>query len=246
MLMIYFYVFVSFFLILIFHELGHYFLAKKFNVKIDLMVIGYGPVLFQNNFLKIKLFPINAYTKVNMESLKKSSKTTKIFVALGGILSNLFIGILVVLFCFLFFKKNLFQEKVFLREGVHTYQIKKVFNKKVDNYYELLKMLNFYLMKKNTNKIIFQVKDKNSASKTILIPSELIRIALLGIQNNNISFYQKNRIKKENNSFIYHFFAFGIISIILALFNLLPLAIGEIKSDGYLFFKFLLEKKKGD
>jgi len=244
-----FYIFISIFLILTIHELGHYYFAKKFNLKIRSVVIGRGPVLYQGKIFKIKLFPIDAYTDINNESFKRSENKNKIFIILGGSLFNLMIGIVIFFIMFLSFDKNtFFQKTVYLKKGDKVYEIKKIFNHKIYNYENLQKTLNFYLNDSQINEISFQVKDikdnLDSDLKDIVIPVILIKISLLGVNNNSISFFEKTKINKKNNLLFYYLFGIGIMSFILGILNLIPLKIGKIKNDGYILVNLIFNKEK--
>lgn len=95
-----------------FHELGHFLMAKLFGVKVEIFSIGFGPVLFGKKLgeteYRISALPLGGYVKLygEEEEIKDprafSSKPgwQKILIAFGGPLFNFILAIL--LFAFIF------------------------------------------------------------------------------------------------------------------------------------------------
>jgi regulator of sigma E protease len=54
--------------LVVFHEFGHFFLAKLFNVRADAFSIGFGPVLFKKQFgeteFRVSAIPLGGYVKL--------------------------------------------------------------------------------------------------------------------------------------------------------------------------------------
>ena len=110
---------IGFFIVLtpliFFHELGHYYAARKSGVKVESFSIGFGPELFgytdkNNTRWKFSLIPLGGYVKMKGEliNLTKTSNTnslesdtflkanlfSRFLIVLSGPLANLFLGIL--------------------------------------------------------------------------------------------------------------------------------------------------------
>ncbi|MFN3947010.1 MAG: RIP metalloprotease RseP [Aquificaceae bacterium] len=95
-----------------FHELGHFLMAKLFGVKVEIFSIGFGPVVFGKKLgeteYRLSALPLGGYVKLygEEEEVKDprafSSKPNwqKILIAFGGPLFNFILAIL--LFTFLF------------------------------------------------------------------------------------------------------------------------------------------------
>ena len=79
---------IGFFIVLtpliFFHELGHYFAAKKSGVSVESFSIGFGPEIFgytdQNNTRwKFSLIPLGGYVKMKGELINFTKKITKTY-----------------------------------------------------------------------------------------------------------------------------------------------------------------------
>jgi regulator of sigma E protease len=93
-------------LLIIVHELGHYFLAKKVGVEVKEFAIGLGPTLFQkewnNTLWKINLLPIGGYNALKGEAeteggkgnFATASKRSKLQVLFAGSAMNLLLAII--------------------------------------------------------------------------------------------------------------------------------------------------------
>ena len=112
---------IGFFIVLtpliFFHELGHYFAAKKSGVSVESFSIGFGPEIFgytdQNNTRwKFSLIPLGGYVKMkgelinitkdnNKNSLEKdaflqANLFSRFLIVLSGPLANLILGLLLL------------------------------------------------------------------------------------------------------------------------------------------------------
>ena len=112
---------IGFFIVLtpliFFHELGHYFAAKKSGVSVESFSIGFGPEIFgytdQNNTRwKFSLIPLGGYVKMkgelinitkdnNKNSLEKdtflqANLFSRFLIVLSGPLANLILGLLLI------------------------------------------------------------------------------------------------------------------------------------------------------
>ena len=93
-----------------FHELGHFLMAKLFGVKVEIFSIGFGPVLFGKKFgeteYRISALPLGGFVKLygEEEEIKDprafSSKPNwqKILIAFGGPFFNFILAILLFAF----------------------------------------------------------------------------------------------------------------------------------------------------
>ncbi len=103
--------------LIFFHELGHYFAAKKSGVSVESFSIGFGPELFgytdkHNTRWKFSLIPLGGYVKmkgelvnISNESDKNSSELdtflqanlfSRFLIVLSGPLANLILGLLLI------------------------------------------------------------------------------------------------------------------------------------------------------
>ena len=112
---------IGFFIVLtpliFFHELGHYFAAKKSGVSVESFSIGFGPEIFgytdQNNTRwKFSLIPLGGYVKMKGELInftKENNKNllekdtflqanlfSRFLIVLSGPLANLILGLLLI------------------------------------------------------------------------------------------------------------------------------------------------------
>ena len=112
---------IGFFIVLtpliFFHELGHYYAARKSGVKVESFSIGFGPELFgytdkNNTRWKFSLIPLGGYVKmkgelinltksINKNSLEsdtflKANLFSRFLIVLSGPLANLFLGLLLI------------------------------------------------------------------------------------------------------------------------------------------------------
>ena len=112
---------IGFFIVLtpliFFHELGHYFAAKKSGVGVESFSIGFGPELFgytdkNNTRWKFSLIPLGGYVKMKGELINLSQKTdqnileadtflkanlfSRFLIVLSGPLANLVLGLLLI------------------------------------------------------------------------------------------------------------------------------------------------------
>ncbi len=61
-----------------FHELGHFLVAKAFGVKVEVFSIGFGRAIFQKRFgdtvYQVALIPLGGYVKLYGEEKEESSQ----------------------------------------------------------------------------------------------------------------------------------------------------------------------------
>jgi len=128
-----------------FHELGHFLMAKLFRVRVEVFSIGFGPVIvakkFGDTLYQIAAIPLGGYVKLygeeenlqDPEAFSSKKPWQKILIALGGPVFNFILAIL--LFALVFslgvevpkyskepvvighVEKNSWAERVGLREG---------------------------------------------------------------------------------------------------------------------------------
>jgi Predicted membrane-associated Zn-dependent proteases 1 len=112
---------IGFFIVLtpliFFHELGHYFAAKKSGVGVESFSIGFGPELFgytdkYNTRWKFSLIPLGGYVKMKGELINltkdddknllesdtflQANLLSRFFIVLSGPLANLVLGLLLI------------------------------------------------------------------------------------------------------------------------------------------------------
>ena len=118
---------IGFFIVLtpliFFHELGHYYAAKKTGVGVEAFSIGFGPELFgytdkDNTRWKFSLIPLGGYVKMKGELVNiakengqnllesdtflKANLFSRFLIVLSGPLSNLVLGILLIVSLYYF------------------------------------------------------------------------------------------------------------------------------------------------
>src|SRR3990167_1887799 len=91
--------FLSLVFLMIIHEFGHFFVAKKFGVKVEEFGIGYPPRLFGKQFgdtlYSINLIPLGAFVRIYGEetgvddyrSFSNLAVWKRILIVLGGVLA---------------------------------------------------------------------------------------------------------------------------------------------------------------
>ena len=123
--------FISFylcFLISVFiHELGHYFWAEKFGVRVDSFTIGVGYTYFKrklgNTDFSLNLVPLMGFVSHNEEDINKLSIGKNLIIIMAGVFNNFMIAILGLIF-------------------VSKFNIAKVFNFIISLFYSLFSALN--------------------------------------------------------------------------------------------------------
>lgn len=92
------------------HEIGHFLTAKLVGLDIKEFVVGQGIVLYETtqNHIKyqFKLFPTSGYVKIDPNQLENEPTYKKILFYSGGVILNLFTGILALIAQFIFFTKE--------------------------------------------------------------------------------------------------------------------------------------------
>ena len=95
------------FSVIIFHELGHYFVGKYYKLNIDEFSAGIGYALFKkkinNTLFCLRILPIGGYVKSDVNSYNKLSLFKKCIFILGGVSVNL---LLVIITMSLFYKEG--------------------------------------------------------------------------------------------------------------------------------------------
>lgn len=94
--------FIMFELVVFFHELGHFLVAKRFGVFVSEFSVGFGPVIFKRFFKKTKfclrLFLIGGFVNFKDFEFKKISVLKKSLIILAGPFCNILIGIFSIAF----------------------------------------------------------------------------------------------------------------------------------------------------
>jgi membrane-associated protease RseP (regulator of RpoE activity) len=89
---------ISFTLALILHELGHLTAARLCGVPITEFGLGWGPKLYRRNFnnvdCQLRLLPIGAFVRMDMQVLQRRSLNQQLLVLGAGIGVNLMLAIL--------------------------------------------------------------------------------------------------------------------------------------------------------
>ena len=88
----------SFTAALVLHELGHFVAARACRIRVTEAGLGWGPKLlsvpvFGVNY-QLRLLPLGAYIRMDMDSLQKRSLSQQLFVLLAGIGANLVLAAL--------------------------------------------------------------------------------------------------------------------------------------------------------
>lgn len=98
--------FLSAILILILvHELGHFFAAKLVNIKVERFSIGFGKPFLKyksKNKTEYVLAPIllGGFVKLDESSFKSSSSWKRLFILIAGVLANILVSIIIFWFLF--------------------------------------------------------------------------------------------------------------------------------------------------
>lgn len=111
-------------IIIFIHELGHFLMAKKFNVTVDEFSIGMGPKLFSKlsksgTYYSLRLLPIGGYVSMAGEdeysndpcALNNKPKIQRFMILISGALMNILLGLVLMLLC-VSFSKNLYSNTV--------------------------------------------------------------------------------------------------------------------------------------
>ncbi len=88
----------SFTAALLLHEMGHFVAARVCRVPVIEAGIGWGPRLLCIRIhgidYHLRLLPLGAYIRMNMEALRQRPLTQQLFVLLAGIAVNLILGVI--------------------------------------------------------------------------------------------------------------------------------------------------------
>ena len=97
--------------ILLFHELGHFLLAKIFKVKVEEFGFGFPPRLWAKKFgeteYSFNWIPFGGFNKINEENFNKQSARRRLLILSGGVLTNVFLGWLLFSLVFMLGSRSL-------------------------------------------------------------------------------------------------------------------------------------------
>ncbi|MFN7065961.1 MAG: M50 family metallopeptidase, partial [Aquificaceae bacterium] len=95
-----------------FHELGHFIMAKLFGVKVEVFSIGFGPVIFGKKLgeteYRLSALPLGGFVKLygeegeikDLRAFSSKPNWQKILIAFGGPLFNFILAVLLFAFVF--------------------------------------------------------------------------------------------------------------------------------------------------
>ncbi len=196
------------------HELGHFTLARIFNIPVNTFSIGFGPTLFKTNIgdtrFQLALFPLGGYVQLEGENneaphsalnksllFKNRPYYQKVIVMLGGILFNLIFGISGLFFAKYWYSKATTSTSVErLESREEMVEESKSEESKNDN------NSGFKLLLKKMQQTV--LKDNNK--QTFQGPVGIINFMAQASQQ----------------SFLFFIFFLSFLSINLAVFNILP------------------------
>ena len=184
--------------LIFFHELGHYYAARKSGVKVESFSIGFGPELFgytdkNNTRWKFSLIPLGGYVKMKGEliNLTKSSNKnslesdtflkanlfSRFLIVLSGPLANLFLGLLLITSLYYFNGRyvsppiinEVFDSKPAEIAGIISGdQVVSINKKKIKTFSDIK-----FLVENNPNKnLLFKILRNDSVIFTNIIPDE--------------------------------------------------------------------------
>ncbi len=193
---------IGFFIVLtpliFFHELGHYFAAKKTGVSVESFSIGFGPELFgytdkYNTRWKFSLIPLGGYVKMKGELIKVTKTNDKnlldtdtflqanlfsrFLIVLSGPLANLILGL--ILITSLYYFNGRYVSPPIINEVLDSKPAKisgiisgdkviSINKKKVENFSDVKT-----IVENNPKKILsFEILRKNKVIYTNIIPAE--------------------------------------------------------------------------
>ncbi|MEK7574511.1 MAG: M50 family metallopeptidase [Patescibacteria group bacterium] len=83
-------------IILLLHELGHFWLAKFFKVKVEEFGFGFPPRIWAKKIgeteYSFNWLPLGGFNKINEESFERQPASRRMLILAGGILTNVFLG----------------------------------------------------------------------------------------------------------------------------------------------------------
>jgi regulator of sigma E protease len=83
-------------IILLFHELGHFLLAKISKVKVEEFGLGFPPRIWAKKFKEteysLNWIPFGGFNKIKEESFESQPTGRRMFILAGGVLTNVFLG----------------------------------------------------------------------------------------------------------------------------------------------------------
>lgn len=86
----------SFVAALVLHEMGHFFAARAYGIRVTQAGFGWGPSLFDFRVngvdYNLRLFPVGAYIRMDMADLQQRPVFQQLFILLAGIGVNLILG----------------------------------------------------------------------------------------------------------------------------------------------------------
>lgn len=111
-------------IIIFIHELGHFLMARRFNVTVDEFSIGMGPKLFSRRAssgtaYSLRLLPVGGYVNLAGEddysndpnAINNKPKFQRFLILVSGALMNILLGLLMMLLC-VSFSQNLYSNTI--------------------------------------------------------------------------------------------------------------------------------------
>lgn len=91
---------ITFFAILMVHELGHYIMGKIFNVPIAEINIGQGPLIYKSKGgipLSLRILPTKGYVAVEEKAYRRLNRREKILISAAGAIGNFILSFVCIL-----------------------------------------------------------------------------------------------------------------------------------------------------
>lgn len=91
--------------VIIFHEMGHFFTCKLFNVATPVFSVGFGPALIHRTIgqtrFQLALLPLGGYVSINNKDLDTKPYWQKMVITLAGIFNNIILSLFLIIILFL-------------------------------------------------------------------------------------------------------------------------------------------------
>ena len=162
------------FVVLVIHELGHYFFAKTVLLNVKSVVIGQGKTLFRLGKFSFKIFPVSGYNDINIKELNMLSKIDKISVVMGGAIANITMGIF-FMFLSVFFNSDTSKIYYFIEQNnkqISFGRLCRINNVKVNNVYDIKTIIRYNKKIKNEKTVkvtlCFSLPGKTELKEKIL------------------------------------------------------------------------------
>ena len=184
--------------LIFFHELGHYFAAKKSGVSVESFSIGFGPEIFgytdkNKTRWKFSLIPLGGYVKMKGELINLTNKDNKnllekdtflqanlfsrFLIVLSGPLANLILGLLLITSLYYFNGKyvsppiinEVLENKPAKIAGIMSGdKIISINKKKIENFYDIKNIVEI----SPKNNLLFEVLRNENVFYINIVPDE--------------------------------------------------------------------------